>query len=236
MSHGYAIALLTPEQASDVEASLSSLLAPYEECREVPEYQTPCYCVGGKARVAAGDEGRRVHGDEQTKRRRFGEFMRPHFGRRSYYDLDGREERERWDDLAGAFWDPIRATEQAAFEAHPDKNAAEPDCDECHGMGSRATTRNPMAKWDWFVVGGRWSNQLQGRDVAPVAEVDWDDDTLPRAIVTRTPAGWIERGRLGWFGSSKDRVERDEWRREARDLLRLAAERGDVAVVVDYHI
>lgn len=235
MSHGYAIALLTPEQATNVDASLEVLLAPYEECREVPAYQTSCYCVGGVAKQEARENAQRVHGSNAEQQARFATVLESHFGKAGYYDLD-QEPRERWDALADAYWAPIRATEQAAFDAHPLKAQPKPECETCAGTGSYATTRNPMARWDWYEVGGRWNDELHGRNVAPVAEVDWTDDVLPRAIITRTPAGWIERGRLGWFGSSDDTMTPAQWREQARDLLALAAKRGDVAVVVDYHI
>jgi hypothetical protein len=236
VSHAYAIALLTPQQAEDVEASLAALMAPYDENREVPEYQTPCYCVGTVAMIAGREEAQRVHGTAGEQLAKFGAFIEPHFGRTSYFDLPTREDRERWDDLAVQFWGPIRATEQAAREAHPDRNAPEADCETCTGTGTYATTRNPMAKWDWYVVGGRWDNELQGRNVAPVAEVDWNDDAIPFAIVTRTPCGWIEKGLMGWFGMASNKKPPADWRQQARDLLNQAAVRGDIAVVVDYHI
>lgn len=60
-------------------------------------------------------------------------------------------------------------------------------------VGERVTRKtNPNAKWDWWQVGGRYSNRLAVRgeecDSAMVAELDWD---AMRRSVTETRRRWV---------------------------------------------
>jgi hypothetical protein len=41
-----------------------------------------------------------------------------------------------------------------------DEGKADTDCSACKGSGQAEITRNPKARWDWYVVGGRWSGSL----------------------------------------------------------------------------
>ena len=103
------------------------------------------------------------------------------------------------------------------------------------------STRNPDSHWDWWVVGGRWSNYL-GRD-----DLDFASDiaTLtpdlvehvvkdpPFAIVT-SEDGWIGRGRMGWFGIAADEEEQDTWIEKVQAVLNRHV--GYAVVVCDLHI
>lgn len=46
---------------------------------------------------------------------------------------------------------------------------------------------------------------------------------------------WYEKGEMGWFGASKDRVSLDEWDAFCRDLLKEASD-DEMVTVVDCHI
>lgn len=44
------------------------------------------------------------------------------------------------------------------------------------GRIAHRTTVNPQGRWDWFVIGGRWSGKFdpsRGRDVLRIGEIDW---------------------------------------------------------------
>lgn len=49
MSHFFTV-VLVPKGTDDVRAKVAELLAPYDENLEVPEYDSPCSCVGSQAR------------------------------------------------------------------------------------------------------------------------------------------------------------------------------------------
>ena len=44
-------------------------------------------------------------------------------------------------------------------------------CQEMDEDGNILTAYNPESKWDWWVVGGRWSGMLDGKDQAQLKEI-----------------------------------------------------------------
>jgi len=67
---------------------------------------------------------------------------------------------------------------------------------------------NPNAKWDWWQIGGRWSNMLNGKkDTAQKNELGELPDTFAYLI----DGEWIERGRMGWWAIVSDEKSDDEW-------------------------
>lgn len=92
------------------------------------------------------------------------------------------------------------------------------------------STYNPLSKWDWWQIGGRYHGRLPN-DACPVAEIPPDYVTL--AILTPDGA-WHERGRLGWFGMVHDEKEASRWEAERAELY--SGYNRCIAVVVDYHI
>jgi hypothetical protein len=109
-------------------------------------------------------------------------------------------------------------------------------CSECDGSGVRLSTSNPLAKWDWWVIGGRWDGWIFAErepasgdtchtlesNVRPVRDIPLDEvDGMPFAVVT--PDGQ-------WHDA--DDVP-DEWHRHVKDL---AGHYPDhLAVAVDCH-
>ena len=57
------------------------------------------------------------------------------------------------------------------------------------------STYNPMSKWDWYTVGGRWSDAVPDNK-ARVCELP--EDFIPYAVASEQ--GWNEKGKMGWFG------------------------------------
>jgi hypothetical protein len=215
MSHAV-LAVILPVGQDATEEYLNSRMEPYSENLEVPEYDEPCYCIGGKARRAA----------EVATNAKFGTIddVREAFWATHGKDSEEVQKRE-WESLT----DPRWQFEKKCFDNHPDKAKADPECKVCHGTGTLKSTRNPKAKWDWWVVGGRWPGFIEGKDIGPVSALLAEDP--PFAIMT--PDGeWHEKGELGWWGSVSD--EDAEWSTKGRSILEQY--RDHTAVIVDYHI
>lgn len=66
---------------------------------------------------------------------------------------------------------------------HADANGEQYD-----GDGNRVSTFNPDAHWDWYELGGRWSDEVNDRQGMSAA--DWDGMNVA-AIVTSSD-GWLE--------------------------------------------
>jgi|MudIll2142460700_1097286.scaffolds.fasta_scaffold49250_4 hypothetical protein len=127
-----------------------------------------------------------------------------------------------------------------------------PDCEECHGTGTRKTTYNPKSKWDWYRIGGRWDGEMTGKEAeSEDGGFNFGDNhellsnnvaktsdaiikkVIPFAIVT--PEGeWIQRGKMGWWGMARDEKEIDEWVSQVVGIYRKYQDH--IAVGVDCHI
>lgn len=116
------------------------------------------------------------------------------------------------------------------------------------------TTYNPMSKWNWYVIGGRWDGAL--RETEDCKECDKDPMHLykfhnhrPDALENNsmrvhelpeefssyaviTEHGWHEKGRMIWFGISTD--EKDDWPITFKNLMK--EHENHTAVLVDCHI
>lgn len=114
------------------------------------------------------------------------------------------------------------------------------------------STYNPDAKWDWYVIGGRWSNYLylkerdeEGErltaDYAYFDEVDWDYmiemNCIPFCFVD-WDGDWHEKGEMGWFAMTKNEKDDDSWVDEFKayiETLKNVQFQGEVTVI-DFHI
>lgn len=114
------------------------------------------------------------------------------------------------------------------------------------------STYNPDAKWDWYVIGGRWSNYLylkecdeEGErltaDYAYFDEVDWDYmiemNRIPFCFVD-WDGDWHEKGEMGWFAMTKNEKDEDSWVDEFKtyiETLKNIQFQGEVNVI-DFHI
>lgn len=102
----------------------------------------------------------------------------------------------------------------------------------------RWSTYNPAAKWDWWVVGGRWDPYFTTRDGRKVNEclagdLDLDAVEVPHALLI--DGEWTEAGRMGWFGIVLSPVDGDAWVAEVRDAL-AALDPQTRLTAVDAHI
>lgn len=102
---------------------------------------------------------------------------------------------------------------------------------------------NPLSKWDWYAVGGRWSGGLvlrgsgKGVDECEVKELDVDATLkgfLPHALLVG--GRWLQRGRMGWFGVVLEPTGDEEWEAEVRKVLAAVPDPSARLTLIDCHI
>ena len=99
--------------------------------------------------------------------------------------------------------------------------------------GSILSKYNPKSKWDWYQIGGRWSNSVPGDEVK-MSEIPIEKIETPYAFVT--PDGeWVERGEMGWFGVGSNEMDKDEWDVKFREYLK-TLDKDIILTQVDCHI
>ena len=99
--------------------------------------------------------------------------------------------------------------------------------------GSILSKYNPKSKWDWYQIGGRWSNSVPGDEVK-MSEIPIEKIETPYAFVT--PDGeWVERGEMGWFGVGSNEMDKDEWDVRFREYLK-TLDKDIILTQVDCHI
>lgn len=163
MSHFVVWALLDKKafgMASDEElaAECQRLLDPFSEHIEVPEYDKRCYCVGNEAEAIAAKQMQAEMGTWDQARDQFqATYKNPHNWNTPEYDERESEIHELW---INTFYNPRNKREQEILQETPGRDAPKPDCSSCGGTGTYRSTYNPLSKWDWWVIGGRWTGML----------------------------------------------------------------------------
>lgn len=101
------------------------------------------------------------------------------------------------------------------------------------------STYNKLSKWDWYVIGGRWScyviknnkgeycNQEYIQNITNLKEIQ------PFAIVK--DGEWYEKGEMGWWGVYNPTTSSDDWEKEVYELLSNLPD-DTLITVVDCHI
>lgn len=232
MSHFYVMAIVP--QGDDYESKIAPLMAKYDENRDVPEYEKPCYCVGRKARYLARAEADYEVGTIDSLRDSFAKDHPLPAGKTGMFDLDADQDEARrvaWEKHIAPYLD----IEKRTLEKHPDRNAPNPKCDECKGTGKDRSTYNPDSKWDWYVEGGRFLDSIpEGGSPVRAILAAWTPQSAPFAILTPDGA-WHQRAEMGWFGMTRDEAPLNEWRAKAKAILADYAD-GHIVVGLDCHI
>ncbi|KKL20873.1 hypothetical protein LCGC14_2451130, partial [marine sediment metagenome] len=267
MSHfvvGVVLPYSTYGSDQEIDEYLANVLWRYDENRSVPEYDQPCGCADWRVSklVCAtileqfGDFNAvfrqpwndRVdqHPDMQVLAESWRETWTPD-ERHEYYHLrSGIRERVE-EEMGGwkAHTAPYFETQDRLRDEHPLAGVPDEGCEDCHGTGIARSTYNPEAKWDWWVIGGRWDgfmsqaeDIIEGTDAFDQAPYDDKFKTYERNICTveellarveadpdrRTFAlltdRWIEQGDMGWWGMVSDEKDPDEWNRQYLMVLR----------------
>lgn len=156
MSHSDVLVLLMGKnpniEVNNEDPDLTAALAPFNEELQVSEYEVECYCIGIVAEAAARLAASSAVGSMDD--------LRASFWARQKTDPDADVSDAAWERHISAY----TATYNAALAAHPDRESPKPECESCEGTGKRKTTYNPKARWDWYVVGGRWSGSITDTD------------------------------------------------------------------------
>ena len=148
-----------------------------------------------------------------------------------------------------------RMTREAFFSARDgyDFNAWVTDYEglSFNSRGRVMRRTNPNAKWDWWVLGGRWRGMLvskaaqvvhgspswtnAGEEVEGVDAAKWSDvenkDLVTFAILK--DGHWAERGKMGWWACVSD--ANDNWEADSAKIRDTIRPEQWVAVV-DCHI
>lgn len=142
----------------------------------------------------------------------------------SFYDLD--KCRANLDELR-------RMTPEEKYRAYCQY------CDQFNDKGEPISRYNPVSKWDWYVIGGRWDGWINDLETDQHSYADNTASTeqviarkkVPHAIIT--PDGvWHQRGRMGWWAILA--TENENWDDEALRLL--GKYPGHKVVLIDAHI
>jgi hypothetical protein len=205
-----------------VNAIIDPMLARYSEEIEVPEYDRECHCVGEIAHQEIIDAVELAYPIEALSKEI------------SVWAKENTDCSDPFDPAIEEQWEvlqrPRDAYHAALKESRTDLKDPNPKCNMCKGGGTYRSTYNPEAKWDWYVVGGRWAGLLPGdRDIAPLCEVP--NEMVTRAVMTPDGA-WHENGSMGWFGMSYGRDE--DWPEKQLELREKYP--NATAIIVDCHI
>ena len=93
-------------------------------------------------------------------------------------------------------------------------------CDKDGQVLRYFTRTNPNAKWDWWVLGGRWDNEI------PNNQIRWGD--LDKKALEEKPIRffgwvkddqWVERGNMGWWGMVANETEETEWNQQKQGFF-----------------
>lgn len=113
------------------------------------------------------------------------------------------------------------------------------------GVWRKYSTYNPNSKWDWYMLGGRWSGwhiklkpgaksgiigekswtreDAPGVDAALKGDIDFDaiskEEFAPYALIK--DGKWYARGEMGWWGASIEMRNKEEWVNEVWELVKL---------------
>lgn len=115
-------------------------------------------------------------------------------------------------------------------------NYAIQDYEDVGEEGEVYSTNNPNSKWDWYVLGGRWSGLIKLKDGAKGVSGEsgvFDNETgIDQArkgdIANISEIGtfavlkggkWYEKGRMGWWGIVIDGKEEEQWKEEQKKLI-----------------
>ena len=158
MSHFGVLVLISPlfTNDEDINDAVAAELAPFDENKEGLKRKTECYCINSEASSAVSEMADAKLGTIDTARDAF------HAKIKAMETKPTEEEKQAmW---TKDIWEPRHKFEKEEIKKHPLHNKPKKDCEDCSGTGLRDTTSNPLAKWDWWVIGGRWTGYLGGVD------------------------------------------------------------------------
>jgi hypothetical protein len=230
-------------------------MEPFSEHRDVAAHKETCWCKGNVAQKDVDRQVAQKFGSCDVMRGSFFDIMKNDPRANADPEQSQKYRQKQWI----KFTKPRLLLGKALLKKHPLRGKPDPKCEECKGTGCRLSTYNPDAKWDWYVVGGRWDGQIQNkyqedpedqgfnfgdehhqvqRNIVSVKDFlellkTVPDEVSPFAILT--PEGeWVERGEMGWFGIAHKEKSRGSW---TKDVAAIVARYPDAYLLgVDCHI
>jgi len=106
----------------------------------------------------------------------------------------------------------------------------------------RGTFKNPIAKWDWYEIGGHWSGMIESpdgeKDICLVKDLErcGEGKIRIRTFAVLHNGNWMTKGNMGWFGMSDERPEDAEAWDDGYNAVIDDMNPDDVVVLVDCHI
>lgn len=230
MSH-FALLVITPNGTPE---EAEELLKPFDENLSVEPYTKPCWCLGTLAKIRVQDQLDKefplkelqfeFHSRKDIRDATEESKLAGNFGFSSYID-------DEWDKF---YEHPRQMRRRDLMGEQPDQNQVDPNCIDCCGSGVEQSTYNPNSKWDWYRIGGKWSEMVHGWQQITAGEFVTKivDDEPFRTFAVLTPDGWFEKSKL--YGRYDACDENPEWPAIYDDLLR---KYKDMRVLVyDCHI
>jgi hypothetical protein len=120
------------------------------------------------------------------------------------------------------------------------------------GVWEEWTTYNELSKWDWYVLGGRWSGLIKmkrnkkgtqgipgvfdnetGIDQAIKKDIANFDELTTFAYLVN--GEWIERGSMGWWGTVHKEKDEQKWTEEQKKIKDLIPDDALISIY-DLHI
>lgn len=93
------------------------------------------------------------------------------------------------------------------------------------------------SRWDYWVIGGRWSGKLHGGNMLSRKEVTYTADTFPPFFAVLQNKRWNESRRLGKSGSGIVSWNDDPaWEAKFFNRFVRDVDPDQILVVVDYHV
>ena len=210
--------------ADGLEEQAETLLAPFDENREVPEYETSCWCVGVAAKQRVYN---RLFEESAFERARLEFSQRPDVKMLIQESIDAGnhgfspEIDALWDEL---FNHPFEKRIVEHLDAEPDKNSPDPECPSCSGTGVERTTYNPQAKWDSYEYDNEWVDlfrPVQGLTAEEFLEYASNLEQPYLTLAVLTPNGeWLEKGEVLNNGFLKNAMSSAQWQDKFVETLR----------------
>ena len=111
--------------------------------------------------------------------------------------------------------------------------------------GNILSTYNPESKWDWWQLGGRFSESsaIKGEDEedcvneAMAKEIDWERTPIPFCFVD-DDGEWHAVADIGWFAITSNEKADEIWNTEFKNYVQDILKRDpDIMVTaIDFHI
>ena len=205
------------------EDSLNEIMAPYWEGREVEKY------------VQYTKESAIAHVRESLEQYKESPYYKEYIKDPEVYKEKHKDNPKHIDYLENEFPKRLKWTDEECYEYI----AEDYEDDKKDEEGNLYSDYNPLSKWDWFSVGGRWNDWLPtskgNANEAYVSDILWDKLPHPPFAFIDLDGEWHQKGDMGWWGIATNLKEEEAWKKEYDNYI-TSLDDNIQAVVVDCHI